>query len=248
MNYTITPICLGYNRHAEKGSFTYRKDSGQIITVAYLVYLILGNNLHILVDSGAPNPEKASSMSYPHLEDAVFLEDALISQGVSCNDIDAIILTHLHWDHCYNLEQFPNAKIFVQAKELRHAVDPSPYDCYAYVATPGEGLPGWMPVFSQLTRLYGEEDLFPGIRVLEAPGHTPGQQVVCVDTEEGPYIVASDMYPLFENYERRIPNGISISFDDWYQSDKKIRKLNAKILPGHDPLALKRTVYGAKIL
>lgn len=245
MSYTITPICLGYNHHAEKGSFTYRKNAGQIITVAYLVYLVSGNGLHILVDSGGPSPEKAPTMSYPHPDKAISLEVALAERGVSCDKIDAVILTHLHWDHCYNLELFPQANIFVQATELQHAVNPSPYDKYAYVATPGEGMPGWMQGFAQMIRLHGQKELYPGIRVYPAPGHTPGQQVVGVDTDKGLYLVASDMYPLFENYRDCIPNGISISFGDWYESDAYLRQLMpAMVLPGHDPLVLEQEIYG----
>ena len=242
--YTITPICLGYNHQAEKSAFTYRRGPGTIITTAYLVWLISGNGLHILVDSGGPDPSAAASMSYPHLSDAVYLRDALEEQGVSCHEIDAVILSHLHWDHSYNLELFPHAKIYVQAEELRHAVTPSLYDSYAYVATPNEGLPGWMTGFPQLVRLDGDSELFPGIKAILTPGHTPGQQGVLVQTQEGLYLIASDMYPLFENYEHKIPNGICLSFESWYLSDARIRKLGAKVLPGHDPKVMSRQRYG----
>lgn len=244
MNYKIYPICLGLKENFEKSTFTYRKDCGTQITAAYLVYLIAGNGHYILVDSGAPAPELAAKMTYPHLSDARHLETELKKLGVSCCDIEAVILTHLHWDHCFNLELFPQAKVFVQTAELLHAVNPSRYDRYAYVATPGEGLPGWMIAFAQLVRLDGEAELYPGIRVIPAPGHTPGQMCVLVDTEDGPYLVASDMFPLFENYENSIPNGISISFDDWYRSCEKLQALQARVLPGHDKAVLEREVYG----
>lgn len=242
--YTITPICLGYNLQAEKGAYTYRKDPGMIITTAYLVWLISGNGHHILVDSGGPNPSLATSMSYPKLNDAVFLNDALEKIGVLCRDIDTVILSHLHWDHSFNLELFPRAKIYVQAEELCHAVTPSQYDSYAYVATPNEGLPGWMTGFPQFVRLDGDCGLFPGIKIIMTPGHTPGHQGVLVQTRDGQYFIASDMYPLFENYEDRIPNGICLSFESWYLSDARIRKLDAKILPGHDPLVMCQKRYG----
>ncbi len=243
MDYKITPICLGYNYKAEKGSFTYRKDPGQITTAAFLVYLISGEGHHILVDSGGPNPALAASMSYPHLSDAVYLKDELERRGVSCEEIDTIILTHLHWDHCYNLELFPQAKIYVQAKELHHAVTPSAFDSYFYVAKPGDGLPGWMTGFAQLIRMEGDTEVFPGIWVLAAPGHAPGQSCVLVKAKEHTYLVASDMYPMFENYEKQIPNGIALSFENWYKSDTRLRGLNAVVLPGHDPRVMEKKVY-----
>ena len=244
MNYKIYPICLGYREGCEKSAFTYRKDCGIQVTAAYLVYLIAGNGHHVLVDSGAPRPELAEKMSYPRLADARCLDTELEKLGVSCGDIEAVILTHLHWDHCYNLELFPQAKVYVQTTELLHAVNPSAYDRYMYVATPGEGLPGWMTAFAQLVRLNGEAQLFPGIRVFLTPGHSPGQMSVEVSTEDGVYVITSDLIPLYENYESGIPNGIALSFADWYKSYEKLKAMDVKILPGHDPKVLDKNVYG----
>lgn len=244
MKYKIYPICLGFREMCEKSVFTYRKDYGTCVTSAYLVYLIAGNGHYILVDSGAPKPELAVKMTYPRLSDARHLDAELKKLGVSCENIEAVILTHLHWDHCYNLELFPQAQVFVQTRELLHAVNPCAYDRYFYVATPGEGLPGWMTAFSQLVRLNGEKQLFPGIRVFPTPGHTPGQMSVEVFTEEGPYVIASDLIPFYENYELGIPNGISLSFAEWYESYETLKSMNTSILPGHDPKVLARSVYG----
>lgn len=244
VNYKIHPICLGYREMCEKSAFTYRKDCGVPITAAYLVYLLIGGGRHVLVDSGAPRPELAAKMTYPRLSDARHLEDELEKRGVSCGDVEAVILTHLHWDHCYNLELFPQARVFVQTKELLHAVNPSGYDRYFYVATPGEGLPGWMTAFAQLERLDGEAQLFPGIRVFPTPGHSPGQMSVAVSTEEGTYVIASDLIPLYENYEFGIPNGIALSFAEWYESYERLRAMGAAVLPGHDPKVLERDIYG----
>lgn len=242
--YRIYPICLGFNETAEKSAFTYRKDCGTKMKAAFLVYLVVGEGHYILVDSGGPNPEMAAGMSYPHLSDARYLKKELQLRGVSCDQIDAVILTHLHWDHCYNLDLFPQADVYVQKTELKHAVDPTPFDRYFYVATPGEGLPGWMTAFARLVRLDGEAELFPGIRVFPTPGHSPGQMSVEVATAEGTYLIASDLLPLFENYEQGVPNGITLSFADWYESYEKVRAMNVKILPGHDPRVLEREVYG----
>lgn len=242
--YKIYPICFGFNETAEKSTFTYRKDCGTSTRVAFLAYLVMGEGRCILVDSGGPDPERAAQMSYVKLADARWLKEELAALGVSCEQVDAVILTHLHWDHCFNLELFPQAKVYVQTKELLHAVNPCPFDKYMYVATPGEGQPGWMEAFARLERLDGEAEIAPGIRVFPAPGHSPGQMCVEVDTEEGMYILTSDLIPMYENYEKGIPNGITLSFVDWYESYEKLKAKNGLILPGHDPKVLERKVYG----
>src|SRR4051794_22711777 len=54
------------------------------------------------------------------------LQAALGELGIGCADIGCVILTHLHFDHAWNLELFPKAKVFLQKDELVHAVDPVP--------------------------------------------------------------------------------------------------------------------------
>ena len=46
--------------------------------------------------------------------------------GVDPADIRDVIFTHLHWDHCSNVNLFPNARFTVQDEELRYAVSPIP--------------------------------------------------------------------------------------------------------------------------
>ena len=244
MNYKIYPISLGTKHNVEYSTFTYRKHCGETLSAAYMCFLIKGENHNILVDSGAPNPKLAETLSYPKLDGRTFLADELEKLGIKCEEIDTVILTHLHWDHCYNLELFPNAKVYVQVRELQHAVNPSPFDKYMYVACPGDGLPGWFTAFPQLERIDGDCSILPGIDVLLTPGHTPGQMSVIVDTEKGKYILTSDILPLYENAELGIPNGITISFEDFYKSFEKIKATGAEIIPGHDIKVMDYKVFG----
>jgi len=243
--YRIYPVFLGMKLENEKSVFTYRKDFGVKIPAAYLVYLIRGEGRNILVDSGAPRPGEAEKLTFPLLSDARCLDEELAKLGVACREIDAVLLTHLHWDHCYNLELFPGKPVYVQARELEYAANPSPYDRYFYGAGPDEGLlPGWMYAYPRLVSIDGEAELFPGIRVIPTPGHTKGQMSIAVDTAEGLYVIASDLCPLYENYECGVPNGLAVSFEEWFRSYGKLRSLGAKILPGHDPKVLDREYYG----
>src|SRR6266851_221081 len=54
------------------------------------------------------------------------LRTALGELGIGFGDIRTIILTHLHFDHAWNLELFPDARVIVQKDELIHAIDPAP--------------------------------------------------------------------------------------------------------------------------
>jgi len=121
--------------------------------------------------------------------------------GLSPQEIDLVIFTHLHWDHCFNLENFSQATFFIQKSELKYAVDPLPVERKPYeVGIPGVQ-PPWMKVFGKMVKLDGDQQIIPGIRVMHVPGHTPGCQCVIVETSEGPWVIAGDMIPLWENWK-----------------------------------------------
>ena len=244
MNCKIYPICLGKNECCEKSTFTYRKDIGKTITSAFLVYLLRSEGETVLVDSGPPRSELAEKMRFPKLSGRVSISGELKRLGVRPEDVTGIILSHLHWDHCFNLELFPNAKIYVQERELKHAVCPCPFDEWYYMAIPGDGNPGWFDGFLRFVRIKGDTDILPGLSVMLTPGHSPGSQSVIVDTADGQYAICADLFPLFENFEERIPNGLIHSMEDWYESYDKIHATGAKVLPGHDPAVLELAVYG----
>lgn len=243
--YTIRPVFHGVFENFEKTIFTYRTDAGTKLTVPLMSYLVEGNGRTFLVDSGPANPEYAKVRGHRAVLQATYLDQELARLGVKPEDIDFVILTHMHWDHSYNLELFPDVPVYVQKKELAYAVNPVPSDAANYCfKTPDNGPPSWAPAFRRFQVLDGEAEILPGIRAVPLPGHTLGLQGVLVDTQEGSCMIASDMYPLYENYEKEIPSGICVDMVAWYQSHKIVRKLADFILPGHDMRVLDQELYG----
>ena len=95
------------------------------ITIAYRK---IGRN--ILVDTGGGDPKSENILLSGHAKTIRNPDErpdkALIKIGIRPEEIDTVILTHLHWDHCYNNHLFPQAEFVVQKKELITAVDPLP--------------------------------------------------------------------------------------------------------------------------
>jgi glyoxylase-like metal-dependent hydrolase (beta-lactamase superfamily II) len=242
--YTIKPIFHGMFKDHEKTGFTWKKDPCVVFDAPCLSYLVEGNNKTILVDSGPPNPDRALSMNLRPLSNATFLQDELKRLGMSPKQVDAIILTHLHWDHSYNLELFPGKPIYIQKRELQYAVAPLPSDARTYPRNLQAGNPGWFDGFLQMVIVDGDYDLMEGIRLLFLPGHSPGLQGVLVNTKDGNALIASDAFPLYENFEEQIPAGNHVDLREWYDSYEKAKKICDFILPVHDPKVLDRKVYG----
>lgn len=205
-----------------------------------IAYLIRTGDTWILVDTGACDPEW--SQKYHHrLErpEEMKVENQLKRYGVQPEDIQILVCSHLHWDHAYNLHLFPNAKIYVQKRELEFAIHPIPSHYVFYEAMQMGLTPPWLSAVSQFEIIDGDFELMPGITLVTLPGHTPGQQGVLVETDEGRYLIASDCVATMDCWENRefglpIPSSIHVDLEEYYETFRKMLRISDFILPGHD--------------
>lgn len=248
--WTIRPVCYGEYPEFEKSALTYNRNAGQKIRVPFLGWLLQSGDESILVDTGPGDLEWAAEWHAPMRRTPdQFPDAALRALGVDAARLKLVVLSHLHWDHCYGLECFPAARFVVQAEELRSAVDPLPTQRVPYeVGMPGVR-PPWMAVFDRLQVVRGDLELVPGIQLLLLPGHTAGIQGVLVETAAGRHLIASDAVPLYENMGAGggeiIPAGIHTDVSQWLRSFDRMRSLADVILPSHDVEVLKQAVYPA---
>jgi glyoxylase-like metal-dependent hydrolase (beta-lactamase superfamily II) len=243
--YTIKPIKAAEFKGFEKSRFTYDRDHGKKVDVAIITWLVQGGGKNILVDTGPPMNREQAAKHHLVMEDAERgLLSGLSAAKLTVHDIDTVILTHLHWDHAYNLELFDRATIYVQRRELEYAVNPLPLHRITYEVGLSDSVPYWAVHLGRFCVLDGDQSILDGLKVLLLPGHTPGLQGVLVDTAVGRYLIASDSFPLFENIECSIPNGIHVDLSDWFASLALIKRTGATLLPGHDLKVFERSVYG----
>ena len=243
---SIYPLLLGTFPNVEKSLFTYACNQGVKLSACCIGWYIEGALKRVLVDTGPSNPDLAARY-HPHLglsRNKASLEDALSRFGVRPQDIDLVIFTHLHWDHCYNLELLTKAIFWVQKEEIRYAVSPLPIHRVGYEAGIKGLIPSWMSVFDRMNIVDGEEEILPGVSVVNLHGHTPGFQGVMIETEKGRHLIAGDAIPLFENWENRIPHGVHVDLHASEETFKKINSLKPDvILPGHDERVFERETY-----
>jgi len=235
MSLKIIPLCLGH-LEVDKSIQISLHHSGEKMKVACIAWLIVGAKCNVIVDSGPASIEWSTKYHRPMTRSSdEYIESGLANYGLHPEDIDIIINTHLHWDHCYGNTELPKAKILVQRDELRYAVAPLPRDARAYETD--IKTPPFTNFYNRIEILDGDKDILPGIRVLKTPGHTPGMQSVAVKTIKGEYIIASDTFNLFENFESDppLPPGIFYDLEKFYASAQRIIKEADYILPGHDP-------------
>lgn len=239
MQLSILPLDLG-TLNVDKSGLTLRKGLGQRVDAPCLGYLIIGGRQPILVDSGpCSSAEWGTQYHNPFSRTPdQDLHKALRAHGVEPEDIRTVILTHLHWDHCYGNRHLPNARFVVQRKELAYAMTPLPCDAPIYESNlhPVH----FLDSLNRFDLIDGDHDIMPGVRCVLLPGHTPGLQGVLVDTAQGRMMLASDHCPLYENYESNIPTGIVHNLEEWYRSTARIHELAVGIYPGHDSRVLSK--------
>jgi N-acyl homoserine lactone hydrolase len=133
----------------------------------------------VLVDTGIKEPHPAVADMDPRLR-------PWPEQDVDLAGIDMVVNTHLHFDHCGGNHLFTGRPIYVQRRELDDARSQEDYTIPDWVDPPGVR---YVPVD-------GEFELLPGIRLVPAPGHTAGIQMVVVEPVErggAPVVIAGDV-------------------------------------------------------
>jgi len=246
-HYTITPLSVG-TLTIDHSQLVWGQGFGKRVEVPVLMFYVEGGGYRIMVDTGCSDPESAAKYHYPFARKPE--EDptrALQSIGVSPEEIDMVVATHLHWDHCYNQELFTNAKFYVQRTELQFAAAPFPIFANAYEAPTA----GMVPPYSKtkFEVLDGDFDLADGLRIVFAPGHTPGMCCLLANTKEGVYYIAGDNVQLYENLEgnrfgRPIPGINFINLGEYYETLRKMLRIADHVLPGHDMKVLDQARYG----
>lgn len=181
MPYTITPLLTGV-RNPDQGIMTYQQGYGHKIWLPIWSFLLRGQGHTVVVDTGLDEDEVMEPPGFS--EDTgmavTTLSEALEAAGTDPGDVDTVILTHLHDDHCGNNALFPKARFIVSETELEFCRAPHPLD-HRYDEYFIENV--------EFETVDGEAEPLPGIRLIPSPGHTPGTLSVAVETRAGTAVI-----------------------------------------------------------
>lgn len=151
--------------------------------------------------------------------------------GWNPEDVELVINTHLHYDHCGGNALFRNARFLLQKKEWESAIKAD--GAFGYLYYKKYFTEPAMP-FQKWEFLDGEAVVFPGLTVFPTPGHTAGHQSVLVETKRGAVCYAGDAVSVLENIRDNIVTSIYSDQTQSLESFAKIRKRTCIVIPGHD--------------
>lgn len=139
----------------------------------------------VLVETGMGN--KLSDRMIKFYGQPAKLLENLSAAGIAPEDIDIVINSHLHFDHCgWNtvrdnngkiVPTFPRAKYYAPEGEWQYSRKPSQRDAISYISENYDPL----VESGQMTLLQGGEEIVPGISVETFRGHTASLQAVIVN-------------------------------------------------------------------
>ncbi|MEM7669750.1 MAG: N-acyl homoserine lactonase family protein [Pseudomonadota bacterium] len=218
-------------------SFLFDDDHLAPHPIDYFIWVIRNTDRTILVDTGY-DPAEAARRGRPILRHPV---EALKSLGVAAEDVDTVIVTHMHYDHAGTLDSFPNATFHIQSAEMEYATGPCM--CMSALKMPFSV----EHVVQMVKHIYsgrvvfhdGDAGIAPGVTVHAIGGHSRGLMSVRVKTAAGWLCLASDASHFYENFLARKAFPIVVDVEAMYRGWDIIQGLASspeQCVPGHDPL------------
>src|ERR1700757_3540987 len=176
-----------------------QSDDKNYVTTGLNSLLIRTGKQTVLVEPGMGN-KLSDRMRKFYGQPAKLLEN-LSAAGIAPEDIDIVINSHLHFDHCgWNtvrdqngkiVPTFPRAKYFAPEGEWQYARNPSMRDAISFISENYDPL----VESGQMTLLKGGEEIVPGISVKPFRGHTASMQAVIVPSGGKTACYISDLIP-----------------------------------------------------
>jgi len=223
-DYRIYAIRIGTTLKARRNLFIVDPSLPKRIEVAFSFWVVKGEARVILIDTGFVNKGMVARWNIKRYHHPT---EVLKEIGLLPDQVTDVVITHSHWDHSGGLALFTNARIWITQPALNSIR--RRFRKTLQKAKREHRL--------RITR--SVQTIAPSVVVVPVGLHTPGFQYVVVRRQDGNWVFASDIAPLWANFERKKTTR---------QTDNRVRTLivqdtilklvngNLKrIVPGHEP-------------
>ena len=155
----------------------------------------------VIIDAGCGDKWDAKSAQIYGLDRRYHLDHALAEAGLSAEDIDIALASHLHFDHVGGftaldqsgkvVPRFPKAKYIAHRAEWDDATHPHERNRASYLRE------NFVPLMDAgvLTLVDDGAEIIPGVNYRRSGGHTPNHQVVMIESRGKTAVFTADMYP-----------------------------------------------------
>lgn len=237
-------LAIRYAHNAERRAaenFMGDVHDNPLMPMDFFVWVLRGGGRTIVVDTGfdAKMAQKRKrKITRP-------VGEGLKAVGIDPNSVKDVVVTHMHYDHAGNYDLLPNATYHIQDREMQYCTGRCM--CHGLLRMPFEA----EDVTAMVHKLYegrvkfhdGASEIADGVSVHLVGGHSAGLQFVRVRTRRGWVVLASDASHYYANFEQHQPFPIVRDVSEMlegYNAMQRQASSSAHIIPGHDPLVLKR--------
>lgn len=230
--YKITALKMG-TLVSDKGGLTRGKDNGVSVEIPVWATAIEGHGIKAIVDTGIHDVSWVENNICPcWREPDETMEGALEAIGWKADDVNIVINTHYHYDHCGNNSLFKKATFYVSKKEKEGTYGAIPLQAVFYL---NELFDSRAVNAANQVYLEGEHHLAEGIVIIPTPGHSKGHQSVLVNTEDGVVAITGDAANMVENITENIAPNIQVSTVETFKSLEEFRRKAQFVITGHEP-------------
>ena len=171
--------------------------------------------------------------------------DGLTAIGIAPDEVEHIVISHMHYDHAGNHDLFPRARYHVQDAEMAYCTGRRMAEAeVGGVFDAGSVAAMVQKVFTGRVQFHdGDTELAPGITLHKVGGHTRGMQVVRVATQRGWVVLGSDSAHFYANIDPGRPFPIFDDMKAYVEAQRTALRLATSpehFIPGHDPLVCAR--------
>jgi methylmalonyl-CoA epimerase len=176
-------------------------DDSNRIPLGMRPLIVKSGKTTVLIDAGCGDKMDPKLAQIYKLDRRYHLDHSLADAGLSADDIDVVVASHLHFDHVGGftkigkdgaiVPRFPKAKYFAHRAEWEDATHPHERNRASYLQE------NFVPLKDAgvLTLVDDAAEIIPGVRYRRSGGHTPNHQVVMIESGGRTAVFTSDMYP-----------------------------------------------------
>jgi len=169
--------------------------------------------------------------------------ETLAAFDIDANEVEDVILTHLHYDHAGNFDRLLRARFHHQEREPAYATGRFmryPRLSHSFEV---EDICGIVRLnYARRVLFYvGDTELAPGLTIHAAGGHSAGLQFVRIRTHRGFVVLASDVSHFYENMASERPFTTALHIGEMLEGFDRLLALTSDeshIVLGHDPLVM----------
>jgi len=266
-DWTIKTLTYG-TIEVKKEQLTTGLDVGMPLEVPYLGFYMTDGKHKILCDTGINSKYIVDGKAWAGCAaqgGETWVRRSLERIGVTPDEIEMVVYSHLHNDHAGNCHLFPRAVHVFQDDEWKDLLDPLPS-----MMIRGDFDQSLIPQLkgSNCMKVVGDITLFEGIELIHTPGHTAGSQCLLARTKKGVYILTGDtihilpiafpemseltlmggekiaITPAPKHWGPAVPSSLVYDHYAWYRSLYRIKSMfrdPAFYLPGHETSIVDKT-------